>query len=112
MWSKTDRFAQEEEVKKDGPIPIEEKPIKEFKIKAQEEEQIKSLSKSDSQTAMMNVVMMVSAAEDDVLDMQARFNQLDAMDWDDPKFDNDEYENLQEAMEIKKDQLIDLRSKS
>ena len=51
----------------------------------------------------MTVVMQVSAAEDDVLDMQARFNKLDAMDWDDPKFDNDEYENLAEAMEIKKD---------
>ena len=43
---------------------------------------------------MMTAVMQVATAEDDVLDMQARFNKLDAMDWDDPKFDNDEFENL------------------
>ena len=61
---------------------------------------------------MMTAVMQVATAEDDVLDMQARFNKLDAMDWDDPKFDNDEFENLQEKLEIKKDQLIDLRSKT
>ena len=44
--------------------------------------------------------------------MQARYNQLHAMDWDDPKFDEDEYNNLEAAIEIKRDQLIDLRSKS
>ena len=38
MWSKTDRFGDEEELKKDGSMPIEEQPIKEYKLKGEEEE--------------------------------------------------------------------------
>ena len=38
--------------------------------------------------------------EDDLLDMKIRFDKLDQMDEDDPKFDIEEYENLDSTIEI------------
>ena len=39
MWSKTDRFGEEEELKKDAVIPIPANPpVREYKAKAAEEE--------------------------------------------------------------------------
>ena len=51
----------------------------------------------------MHVTMQVCQSEDEIIDMQVRYNQLHAMDWDDPKFDEDEYYNLEAALEIKRD---------
>ena len=43
------------------------------------------------------------------MQMKFRFDQLDRMNENDPKFDQDEYDNLEEAIDIKDEQLIDLR---
>lgn len=44
------------------------------------------------------------------MEMKIRFDQLDAMDENDPNFIEDEYDNLDEIIETKQELLMELRS--
>ena len=48
--------------------------------------------------------------EDDLMEMKKRYDELDAMDEDDKNFDEDEFDNLEEAIESKEEMLMALRS--
>ena len=47
--------------------------------------------------------------EDELMELKFKFDKMDAMDENDPKFNEDEYNNLEEIIDIKDEQLIDLR---
>ena len=49
--------------------------------------------------------------EDELLELKARFEKLDNMDDNDPKFNEEEYEALEEVIELKDNLVVDLRSK-
>ena len=49
--------------------------------------------------------------EDELLDLKAKFEKLDNMDDNDPKFNEEEYEALEEVIELKDNLVVDLRSK-
>ena len=54
--------------------------------------------------------LQICDTEDDLLNMQARFRQLEQMDSDDEQFTWEEYENLEAAIDKKTEMLIDMRS--
>ena len=53
----------------------------------------------------------IADLEDELVEMKMRYEQLDAMSESDPKFNEDEFENLEETIEMKEDSLHEARSR-
>ena len=70
------------------------------------------MKKDESKVEFKSLVMQVSILEDELLIMNQRWDKLDAMAYDNPKFNEEEYNRLEEEIEEKHNLLMDLRSKS
>ena len=70
------------------------------------------MSKDESKVEFTSLVMQVSQLEDELLVLNQKWEKLDKLDWDDPKFNEAEYNRLEEEIEDKHNTLMDLRSKS
>ena len=53
----------------------------------------------------------IADLEDELIEMKMRFEDLDCMSESDPKFNEDEYENLETTIEMKEEMLHDARSR-
>ena len=73
---------------------------------------LKKMSKDESKVEFRSLVMQVSCLEDELLVLNQRWDNMDKLDWDDPKFNEAEYNRLEEEIEEKHNVLMDLRSKS
>ena len=68
------------------------------------------LTRSGSTAKMLNLHEQQAELEDDLIEMKMRFDVLEEMDEEDPAFDEDEYDNLEESIEVKEKMLDELRS--
>ena len=70
-------------------------------ITEKKEEEPKMLNAEAGFKAIRPFLVNIASAEDDLLEMKMRYDALDAMSWTDPKFNEDEYENLEETIDLK-----------
>ena len=60
--------------------------------------------------ALMPFRFGIADLEDELIGMKIRYEKMDELDWEDPKFNNEEFEELEELIEATQEKLDALRS--
>ena len=50
---------------------------------------------------MVSLVSQITDLEDELMELKYKYDKMDAMEYTDPKFNEDVFENLEEEIEIK-----------
>ena len=69
------------------------------------------MSKAQAESEIQSLRGQICQLEDELMDLKQRFEELDDMSESNSQFNEDEYENLEETIDMKDEQLIDLRSR-